>query len=453
MDEKDYNDYVNKVKDQINKISPSLCLAKWDTTTIYLQTGETHSCHHPVTHKIPLEEIKDNPSALHNTKYKKQQRKDMLTGIRPRECQYCWNIENLGNEYLSDRHLKSAIVFNTPLLIDIVKKGSDYNINPSYVEISFGNECQMSCLYCHPKVSSSFYKEIEQHGPYPSVTNKCQISDLNINKEEDNPYVKAWWEWYPELSKTLSTLRVTGGEPLLHQSFWRLLDFLDRHPNTNLELMVNTNLSVKEILVLRLVDKINNLLANNKIKDFKLFTSLDSWGEQAEYIRNGLDLIEWQRNFNHIMTKLPSTVTVSFMVTYSLFSVSSFHILLSKISDWRSLFQDENGDRLRFDTPYLREPLIFDMNILPKSYIKYQVQCLKFMMENRFSSMEIEKFKRVAQYMASTNYDEAKLIQARKDFYIWITESDRRKNKNFLETFPEMTDFYLECKQLCNQSN
>jgi organic radical activating enzyme len=448
--EDEYSDYVKKVKEQLNKFSPSLCLAKWDTTTIYLQTGETHSCHHPVPHKIPLEEIIDNPGALHNTKYKKEQRKDMLAGVRPKECQYCWNIEDLGDEYLSDRHLKSAIVFNKPLLIDVVSKGSDYNINPSHVEISFGNECQMSCLYCSPKISSSFYKEIEQFGPYPSVTNKCQISDLNINKEEDNPYVKAWWEWYPELSKTLTTLRVTGGEPLLHQSFWKLLDFLEQQPNTDLELMVNSNLSVKEILVLRLVTKVDSLLRRKKIKSFKLFTSLDTWGDRAEYIRNGLDLTEWNRNFHHIMTKLPTTVSVSLMITYNLMSVSSFYLLLSKILEWRKFYRDPNGERIKFDTPYLREPVIFDMNILPKSYTKYQVDCLKFMLDNKFSSMEIEKFKRVAQYMASTNYNEAKLTQARKDFYIWITESDRRKNKNFLNYFPEMTDFYLECKQLCN---
>ena len=64
----------------MNEISPTFCLAKWHHTTIYLQTGETHSCYHPAPHKIPLEEILSDPSALHNTKEKINQRAEMIEG-------------------------------------------------------------------------------------------------------------------------------------------------------------------------------------------------------------------------------------------------------------------------------------------------------------------------------------------------------------------------------------
>ena len=47
--------------------SPTFCFAKWYHTTIYLQTGMTHSCYHPAPHKIPLEGLAENPSMLHNT--------------------------------------------------------------------------------------------------------------------------------------------------------------------------------------------------------------------------------------------------------------------------------------------------------------------------------------------------------------------------------------------------
>ena len=59
----------------LDKISPSMCLAKWQQVGIHLHNGQTHSCHHPNTHTIPEAELKHNPSALHNTEYKKQQRK------------------------------------------------------------------------------------------------------------------------------------------------------------------------------------------------------------------------------------------------------------------------------------------------------------------------------------------------------------------------------------------
>ena len=93
-------------RDRLNQVSPSFCLAKWLQVTMHLHSGHNHSCHHPATHKTPLEELKFNPSALHNTCFKKDQRLKMKSGARPAECQYCWNIEDLGQNYFSDRTLK-----------------------------------------------------------------------------------------------------------------------------------------------------------------------------------------------------------------------------------------------------------------------------------------------------------------------------------------------------------
>ena len=62
-------------KKNLDTISPSFCAAKWKQVTIHLQNGHTHSCHHPSPHKVPLNELQANPSALHNTNHKKEQRK------------------------------------------------------------------------------------------------------------------------------------------------------------------------------------------------------------------------------------------------------------------------------------------------------------------------------------------------------------------------------------------
>ena len=80
------NQHFVKVKDKLDSVGKGMCLAKWTQTTLHLQTGHNHSCHHPPTHKIDEKEILRNPSALHNTRYKKQRRKEMLNGARPKEC-------------------------------------------------------------------------------------------------------------------------------------------------------------------------------------------------------------------------------------------------------------------------------------------------------------------------------------------------------------------------------
>ena len=71
------------IKEKLDTVSPSLCLAKWKQVSLHLTTGMNNSCYHPPLHRIPIEEIKKNSGALHNTEHKKTQRRMMLQGQRP----------------------------------------------------------------------------------------------------------------------------------------------------------------------------------------------------------------------------------------------------------------------------------------------------------------------------------------------------------------------------------
>ena len=445
-----------------DKTSPTFCLAKWHHTTIYLATGETHSYYHPAPHKIPLEELKNNPSALHNTLEKKAQRKMMLDGHKPDGCSYCWNIESMGKDYVSDRHIKTTSIYTEERLEEIKTKAADFNVNPEYIEISFSNECNFKCGYCHPKASSRFWNEIKQHGPYAqSSVHRQDIDWFKVYKrEEDNPYIDAWWEWWPEVSKTLNILRITGGEPLMHKSLWDLFEKLDKDPKPQIQIEVNSNMGVKPKLVQKLTDTVKKLKSEGKIRSFKLYTSIDTWGPKAEYARTGLDIDLWEKNLDYYLTNTGWPVT--FMITFNIFSVTSFHLLLEKILEWRRKYNsDANAtqwQRIRFDTPHLKEPTIYDMNILPKEkFMPFMYKHLEFMESNmdnndrtKFSSLEVEKFRRVVDYMAKTHYEPFKLKQAHKDFYNWFTEFDKRRNCSLPETFPELEKFYNDCAVLQN---
>ena len=451
---------IKKIISIVDETSPTFCLAKWHHVTLYLQTGETHSCYHPAPHKIELEELKDNPSALHNTSYKKLERKEMLEGIKTKGCQYCWNIEAMGPNYISDRHIKTASIFTEERYKQVKTNPWDFNVNPEYVEISFGNECNFKCGYCHPKASSRFYNEIKQFGPITSVKNhRCDIDWMDLyEREEKNPYVDAWWKWWPELRKTLTILRITGGEPLMHTSTWKLLDSLEKDPMPKLELNINSNLGVKSRLVDKMIESINSLTASKSINRFKLYTSIDTWGPRAEYIRTGLELTLWERNLDTYLKETGQPI--SFMITFNILSVTTFKELLVKILEWRAMYNNYNKtdqpQMVRFDTPYLKEPLQYDMNILPKEdFMPYMYDSLKFMEDNldetdpnKFSPVEFEKFRRVVDYMATATYDDDKLNDGHKDFYNWFKELDTRRGTDFIKTFPEFKTFYDYCKQI-----
>jgi hypothetical protein len=234
-----------------------------------------------------------------------------------------------------------------------------------------------------------------------------------------------------------------------------LLSNLDTYPLPGLELNVNSNLGVKPILVERLADKVEKLRVEGKIRSFKLFTSLDTWGPRAEYIRSGLNLETWGNNFHTYLTKTQNPIT--FMITFNILSVTSFKTFLEKILEWRKQYgwySNTLEHRIRFDTPYLKEPLQYDMNILPKEeFMPYMQEALAFMEANvdntavdKFTELEYEKFRRVVSYMETTVYTDQKINEGRADFYRWFTEHDRRRGTDFVNTFPEMENFYNSCR-------
>jgi len=100
------SDFMSAAEQMKQQLGPALCLAKWQQVSLHLPTGLNNSCYHPPLHHIDVEPLKANPGALHNTAYKKEQRKIMIRNEKPSECSYCWNIER--HDQLSDRHYRSG---------------------------------------------------------------------------------------------------------------------------------------------------------------------------------------------------------------------------------------------------------------------------------------------------------------------------------------------------------
>jgi organic radical activating enzyme len=349
---------------------------------------------------------------------------------------------------------------------DIENKPWNFDVNPDYIELAFSNECNFKCGYCHPMSSSSYAAEIKKHGPYDMVKNhRLDIDWFKPFEEETNPYVKAWWEWWPEVSQTLQILRLTGGEPLMHKSTWRLFEELHKNPLPHLELNVNSNMGVKSAFVENLAANVNLIREKNAVKQFALYTSIDCWNERAEYIRTGLDLELWEKNLDIFATQAKTPINL--MITFNALTVSTFKSLLEKILEWRKKYDgviiptSDSQRTIRFDTPYLKEPLHYDMNILPKDeFMPYMTECLEYIEANvddsdptMFQTVEYEKFRRVHDYMKTSDYGEEKINEGRKDFYNWFNEYDKRRNTNFLETFPEYEDFYNRCRRISGQSS
>ena len=82
-DSESFLEYKQRVLDTKSK---TFCGAKWYNATIWLGSGMTTSCHHPLPHKVSVDEVTVNPMALHNTTQKKMERLMMQRGQRPAGC-------------------------------------------------------------------------------------------------------------------------------------------------------------------------------------------------------------------------------------------------------------------------------------------------------------------------------------------------------------------------------
>jgi organic radical activating enzyme len=455
------------MKQKLDEVGCGFCLAKWTQVTLHLQNGHTHSCHHPNTHKVPLDELKDNPSALHNTQFKKELRKEMLENGRPEECVYCWNIED-NSEKFSDRIFKSADGWSLPSYRKIKKSNWDANFNPRYVEVLFSNACNQKCSYCSPNISSAWMEEINQYGGYPTSDS---FNNLNRIKSEDkmpiphkdpNPYVDAFWEWWPDLYRDLHTFRITGGEPLLSKDTFKVLDYIieEKNPNRKLNLAVNSNLTVPDELIDEFIDKVNYITTNNLVNSFVCFTSADTWGEQAEYTRNGMgDFEKFWSNCNKVLSKCEK-INLTFMCTYNALSVTNFKKFIAGIYKLKCNYWNKDrhtGTAVVLDISYLRFPKHQSIQILPKKWgkvIKKQAQFMDFLSKKgmgnelyykAFTDVEVDKMKRIYDWFVSEVSDED-LKRQRKDFHAFFSEHDKRRGTDFITIFPELSEFYEDCK-------
>jgi len=384
---------------------------------------------------------------LHNSKFKKQQRAKMLNGERPKECGYCWKIEDLGKDYFSDRHYKTSDDWAWDRFEDIAKSNPQDDVYPSYLEVSFSNACNFACAYCSPEISSKWMEDVKQNGEYPTKHGSHNLDYLKesgkipYKNSEHNPYVEAFWKWFPDALPHLKVLRITGGEPTMSKDTWKLLDYLIENPRKDLDIAINSNLCVTDALIKKLILKINQL-ANVGVK-VDVYTSLESTGKQAEYARDGLDYYKWIENVETVLKETNSTVAM--MTTINILSLPSFLDFMMTVMDFRKLYNKSfDVNRIPLSINIMHWPPHLQCTLLDKEYRtsiantieKVCEQWLKYYTKEKYARLYLEEFdqiKRLCDYLRNTD----SATEHRADFVRYIHAYDKRRDKDFADTFPQ----------------
>jgi len=421
--------------------SSSFCGAKWYNATIWLGSGQTTSCHHPLPHAIDLDEIKTNPAALHNTTQKKKEREQMQRGERPAGCDYCWKIEDMNKDAISDRVYKTVIHSEEDLNVAFARPSyTDFNLRT--LEIAFDRTCQFACSYCNPAFSSTWVNDIRKNGPYINLVSDgrghfthAHDSSQLYKFGETNPYVEAFFKWWEtDLHRTLTELRITGGEPLMSAHTWQLIDwFKQNQGRSSTRLAINTNLG-REVDVDRLIESTQGI-------ELDVYTSCEAVGLHAEYIRDGLDWKAWLANVEKLATSGIRGLHV--MCTINALCLPGLPVFLTTMMMLKKTY---GRDFPSMSFNILRFPSFQGVYVLSLADRKlYAMEIATFLDNHKGSELwhehEINQLTRLHDYLQEP-VTGPELPRMQNDFKQFYTQYDQRRGKNFIETFPELKEFY-----------
>jgi radical SAM protein with 4Fe4S-binding SPASM domain len=364
-------------------------------------------------HHLHLGNLRQNSiEEIWNNDRFKNIRKKMMNGQKCDECKACYISEETGNfssrQYYNEKFKKYLNLVN-----ETDSEGFLNQLKLVYFDIRWSNICNFKCRTCSGTYSSSWALEDIKHGRNRKVHILAGGDNNDDLYEQLSPHFKDMEEIY-----------FAGGEPLLTDKHFEMLEFLIDNNLTDIELRYNTNLSM-------LTYKNKSVLEYwSNFKKINVYVSLDSWGTRAEYIREGT---EWDiiiSNIRSIKENL-SHVNLQSHSVISCFNVYTFTDFIDYLLD-SNLFLENTF----FPTTYnLINPYYYSFSILDddiKQLIKKKLQSKKY---NDHINQQIET---IIHALDNSIYD----LNHRKTFINMTDYYDRIRNKDFKKTFPELNSLY-----------
>lgn len=400
---------------RLRKVSQSFCAAKWSQVLFNLQVGERHNCCLGPSQKIDPELIQKDPNHLFNDENLKLERQQMLDGQKIKGCNVCWTAEAQGHH--SDRHFKSSAEWSQPFFEK--ENLSLENVTPTYVEVSFGNKCQMMCTYCSPNNSSSLAKESKKFGPYRLSQDHNwldkNLENMFLDDNENHIYAKVFWDWFVNNYSSFQVMRFTGGEPLISKWMDKFLDWLKDNSMEHADLAFNSNLGIPTELMEKFIQKLKQI-PRNHYKSLQFFTSLDGWGSGAELARYGLKLSIFEKNLNLLFDHFPTSL-FRITATLNVFAFPDIKRLFEKVYEFKQ--RSQYSDQVAIVCYPIFYPNFLALDWTKDIYSKYYLESIDYIsshmagMKNEYGFHEFEK----EYFQKAVNFKD---IDVRKDRYVDI---------------------------------
>ena len=397
------------------------CVYKWTWNTFRLYTGTSSSCHRVKSVPVSLA----NFDQFHNTPEVINDRRLMMEGKWPgRGCEYCQSVEQQGG--ISDRLYQNQIPGLTPVDFSL-----DYAapVTPRISEIYLTNTCDLACVYCFPIFSSRINQELKKFGTYPiGIESITELSDRDR-------YFSAYMSWLDQNYQHLTRLSILGGEPLLQKEMWDILDFVSTRVNDNIEIAINTNLNADPQTLKKFVSIGKKLLVGKKIKRLDICCSLDCWGPQVEFIRYGLSLDRWRKNFEYLITHKWLTVSVHHVVTA--LSIATTKQLQDVIKEYKQINPKIIQEYHLVDSGYEE---IYHPTMFGSEFFKTELEQLleEFPVTTEWDNQARLRLEGICKLMSAARPDPLRLAK----LHTTLDMTDQRRGTDWKSLFPEINEYF-----------
>lgn len=241
---------------------------------------------------------KDNLNQIINSDGYKSIRSDMLKGKLVNGCEQCYKQEQYGTSHRNNYN-------NYWLKKESGRKklsaGTHIPETIEYIDLRFGNLCNLKCKSCSTINSSQFEKELfdiresnPKIGNYISMTRYDDINDWyntdmfmeNIKSQTDN----------------ILEMYITGGEPTIIDKNYEMLEyFIEQGKSKNIFLKLNTNMTNMQDTFLNMI---------SQFKQVMFFASIDGFGTMQEYIRYPSKWEQIDKNLNKLVEKTKDNIII-----------------------------------------------------------------------------------------------------------------------------------------------
>jgi organic radical activating enzyme len=424
------------MKDVFDRYGDSFCGAPWNTLWTSASGNVKFCCG---TTQVLGNINKQSIDSIINSPLANKTRLQFLSQEKPDECMVCWDREAKGVTVGHPRYVCNRASADT-IAESLTKTNPDGSLQEhtlKFIDLIWTNKCNFACLHCIPSLSStitSSYKDVFSIWLHPTEQNDFSLWNENITDNSKK------MEYILKNAHSIELIHFNGGEPLLQEETFILLDELKKmNLQGKIKLWFHTNGSVRTY---KNVDIVEDYLVG--WKNCQINMSHDHYGSKGEYFRYGYKDSKWLETFNRFKD---ANLPINLDTSVTLFNALSLKDLAMWYNDNKIL---QRGTTVGWN--YIHGPAVWNlMNLTYTTNLKEQLRSSLndtlhqlTNISNRYSMRVWEKAITglLRSLDSNVNYTEAE-----NKFISAIDALDKKRGTNFLDTFPELNDFYKELKK------